>query len=283
MTRDEAQRSVSVRRILAVRRNRVLTVAGENPAPRYLDERELPPASVLVALDEDGAGTRFALYEVDPALAESEALALLCAGEGARFSEVMTQLGRFAGAERARVLRALALAQWSNENRFCCNCGAPLRWDENDRTKSCTNPEESHRHFPRTDPATIMLVHDGERALLGRQKSWPPGMYSTLAGFVEPGESAEDAVVREVFEETGVRVGDVEYFGSESWPFPRSLMLGFTARAQTTEIRIGDELDDARWFTRDEIAAMQARVRERLPHFDTIARRLLAQAGRLTS
>jgi NAD+ diphosphatase len=274
---------VSVPRILAVRRNRLLTAPGENTTPHYLYENELPATSVLVPLDEDAAGNRFSLLEIDPALAEEEALASFGAGDGARFSDVMTQLGRFSGAERARVLRALALAQWSHDNRFCSNCGAPLRWDANDRTKSCTNPERTHRHFPRTDPATIMLVHDGERALLGRQKTWPPGMYSTLAGFVEPGETAEEAVVREVFEETGVRVRDVSYFGSESWPFPRSLMLGFIARAETTEVSIGDELDDARWFTRDEIVAMQVSVRERLPHFDTIARRLLAEIGRLTS
>jgi NAD+ diphosphatase len=269
---------VSAPKILVVRRNRLLTAAGDHPAPRYLDARDVPLASVLVPLDEDAAGNRFSLLEVDPFLAENDALASFGAGDDARFSDVMTQLGRFSGAERGRVLRALALAQWSHDNRFCSNCGAPLRWDENDRTKSCTNPELTHRHFPRTDPATIMLVHDGERALLGRQKTWPPGMYSTLAGFVEPGESAEDAVVREVFEETGVRVSDVRYFGSESWPFPRSLMLGFIARAETTEVRISDELEDARWFTRDEITAMQARVRARLPFFDTIARRLLAEA-----
>jgi NAD+ diphosphatase len=190
----------------------------------------------------------------------------------------MTQLGRFAEPERRRVLRAIALAQWSHENRYCSNCGADLRWDAASRTKSCSNPQKTHRHFPRTDPATIMLVRDGDRALLGRQKSWPAGMYSTLAGFVEPGETAEDAVVREVFEETGVRVGDVRYFGSESWPFPRSLMLAFSARAETTEVTVSDELEDARWFTRDEIAAMQDRARTRMPHFETIARRLLEAA-----
>jgi NAD+ diphosphatase len=100
-------------------------------------------------------------------------------------------------------------------------------------------------------------------------------MYSTLAGFIEPGESAEAGVAREVLEETGVRVDDVRYFGSESWPFPRSLMLGYTARAVTHDIAIGDEMDDVRWFTRAEVVAMQATVSERLPYFDTIARRLL--------
>ena len=112
--------------------------------------------------------------------------------------------------------------------------------------------------FPRLDPAIIVLVTDagGERALLGRQASWPPDRYSTIAGFVEPGESLEDAVVREVEEETGVQVGDVEYVASQPWPFPSSLMLGFRAVARTDAITLRDgELEDARWFTRADIAA----------------------------
>ena len=112
--------------------------------------------------------------------------------------------------------------------------------------------------FPRLDPAIIVLVTDatGERALLGRQASWPQGRYSTIAGFVEPGESLEDAVVREVDEETGVQVGDVEYVASQPWPFPSSLMLGFRAVARTHDITLRDgELEDARWFTRADIAA----------------------------
>ncbi len=120
----------------------------------------------------------------------------------------------------------------------------------------CTNPDCRHDHFPRTDPAIIVLISDGERALLGRQAGWPAGRYSTIAGFVEPGESLEDAVAREVFEETGVRVDLIEYHSSQPWPFPSSLMLGFTARAVTTEVHLRDqELEDARWFSRAELAA----------------------------
>jgi NAD+ diphosphatase len=113
-----------------------------------------------------------------------------------------------------------------------------------------------HQQFPRLDPAVIVLVTDGERALLGRQPAWPPGRYSTVAGFVEPGESLEDAVAREVREETGVIVDAVEYHSSQPWPFPSSLMLGFTAHASRTDIDLSDqELEDARWFTRAQIAA----------------------------
>jgi NAD+ diphosphatase len=118
----------------------------------------------------------------------------------------------------------------------------------------CTNETESHEFFPRIDPAIIVLVTDGERALLGRQASWPAGRYSTIAGFVEPGESLEDAVLREVFEETGVVVSDPRYDSSQPWPFPSSLMIGFQAKAERgSPIRTGEELEDARWFTRAQI------------------------------
>jgi NAD+ diphosphatase len=110
------------------------------------------------------------------------------------------------------------------------------------------------QQFPRADPAVIMLVTDGERALLGRQSVWPAGRYSTLAGFVEPGESLEDAVRREVAEEVGVTIGEVRYFGNQPWPMPASLMVGFFAHAETEEISVDeDEIEAARWFTRDQV------------------------------
>ena len=126
--------------------------------------------------------------------------------------------------------------------------------------------------FPRTDPAIIVLVADGDRCLLGRQASWPDGRYSTIAGFVEPGESVEDAVRREVFEETNIRVGAVRYHSSQPWPFPSSLMLGFVAEADSEEIDLNDgELEDARWFTRDELKSGDVG----LPFRISIARRLV--------
>ncbi len=119
----------------------------------------------------------------------------------------------------------------------------------------CTNNDCRHEHFPRIDPAIIVLVSDGDRALLGRQAAWPAGRFSTIAGFVEPGESLEDAVTREVFEETGVVVQSIQYHSSQPWPFPASLMLGFMARAVSEEVRLNDcELEEARWFTRAELA-----------------------------
>ena len=121
---------------------------------------------------------------------------------------------------------------------------------------ACSNEHCGKEQFPRIDPAIIVLVSNGDRALMGRQAVWPQGRYSTLAGFVEPGESLEDAVVREVYEESGVRVTDVAYHSSQPWPFPSSLMLGFTALASSLDIQLKDsELEDARWFTREDIAS----------------------------
>ena len=141
---------------------------------------------------------------------------------------------------------------WHSRHGFCGVCGAPTQPEEAGHVRRCTNATCNAQHFPRTDPAVIMLVHDGDRCLLGRQKIWPKGMHSTLAGFVEPGESLEDAVAREVFEEAGIRITDVTYHSSQPWPFPASLMLGFHARAVTTEIDVDlSELEAANWFTRD--------------------------------
>jgi NAD+ diphosphatase len=153
---------------------------------------------------------------------------------------------------------ARALALWKARHRHCGVCGSANVPARAGHVMRCSRESCGTETFPRLDPAIIVLVTDiaGERALLGRQASWAPGRYSTIAGFVEPGESIEDAVVREVEEETGVRVGDVEYVASQPWPFPSSLMLGFRAIARTHDITLRDgELEDARWFTRADLAA----------------------------
>ena len=153
---------------------------------------------------------------------------------------------------------ARALSLWKARHRFCGVCGAPNLPARAGHVMRCSREGCASETFPRLDPAIIVLVSDagGERALLGRQASWPAGRYSTIAGFVEPGESLEDAVVREVEEETGVHVTDVRYESSQPWPFPSSLMLGFRAVARTHEITLRDgELEDARWFTRADVAA----------------------------
>jgi len=165
-------------------------------------------------------------------------------------------LGAMLPSDEAGLLAyARALTLWRQRHRFCGVCGAPTRSARGGHVLVCTNENCKSEQFPRIDPAIIVLVSDGTRALLGRQPSWPAGRYSTIAGFVEPGESLEDAVLREVHEETGVGVHDVRYHSSQPWPFPSSLMLGFTAQALDTEITLKDgELEDARWFSRADIA-----------------------------
>ncbi|SAL56817.1 NUDIX hydrolase [Caballeronia peredens] len=140
-------------------------------------------------------------------------------------------------------------------HRFCANCGQPTDAAGAGWRRICGNC--GAQHFPRVDPVVIMLVSDGERCLLGRQPQFLPGMYSALAGFIEPGETFEHAVFREVLEESGIRCTDVRYFASQPWPFPSSLMIGCFARTTETDIVIDrKELEDARWFSRAEVAAM---------------------------
>jgi NAD+ diphosphatase len=170
---------------------------------------------------------------------------------------------------------AAALLGWHRRHRFCANCGAPTEVREAGHVRGC--PRCGADHHPRTDPVVIMLVVRGDEVLLGRQPSWPPGRYSALAGFVEPGESLEEAVAREVREEARIEVGPPRYVSSQPWPFPASLMLGFVAPWASGEPEIGDdELDDARWFTRAEVEdAVAERGPLRLPPPLAIARRLV--------
>ncbi len=156
------------------------------------------------------------------------------------------------------VLHAIGLAEWHWATKFCPRCGGELSPAQAGHVLRCGSCGKEQ--FPRTDPAVIMIVADGEpgsadeRCLLGRGSSWPEGRFSTLAGFVEPGETMEDAVRREVFEETGVHVGDVDYFASQPWPLPASLMIGFVGRATSSDISVDEsEIADARWFTRAEM------------------------------
>jgi NAD+ diphosphatase len=152
------------------------------------------------------------------------------------------------------LVHAVALANWHATHPRCPRCGDPTRVVSAGASRYCDT--DGSEHFPRTDPAMIVLVHDGgDRCVLGRQERWPPRRFSILAGFVEPGESAEQAVAREVAEEVGLAVTDLAYISSQPWPFPSSLMLGYTARAvEARELVLEDqELAEARWFTRAEV------------------------------
>ena len=178
---------------------------------------------------------------------------------------------------------AVAMTGWHAAHTHCPRCGTPTDVIEGGWSRRC--PADGSEHYPRTDPAVIMtVVDDDDRVLLGHNPLWPEGRFSTLAGFVEPGEPLEAAVRREVCEEVGITIGDVEYLGSQPWPFPSSLMLGFNARALTTDITVDrDEIAEARWFTRDELKAEVAAGRVLPPSGLSIARRLIEHwyGGRL--
>ena len=168
-----------------------------------------------------------------------------------------------------------ALLFWHTKNKYCGVCGGKTHVTKAGHQINCNDPKCGQLVFPRTDPAVIMLVHDGKRALLGRQKIWKPGMYSTLAGFLEPGETLEEAVAREVWEEANIDVSDVRYHSSQPWPFPGSIMLGFYAEAKSTFIRRNDEeVEDVQWFEANDLRNFPAHGKS-LPRPDSIARRLI--------
>ena len=192
----------------------------------------------------------------------------------ATFADLRGTAGLLPADDAAILAHARGLMHWRARTRFCSACGEALTLRSAGNVLTC--PGCAIQHFPRTDPAVIMLVVHEDRALLGHSQRFPNAtMYSTLAGFVEPGESLEEAVAREVAEEAGIRVGRVFYHSSQPWPFPASIMLGFHAEALSEDITIDrDELADARWFTRAELADPAAGGFS-LPRGDSIARRLI--------
>lgn len=238
---------------------RFLVLAGDVPALKLRDgvhdalfsaeeAADLGPArhTVLLGLDERGA--LFA-HLVDAAAADP-------ARERGDLAFVdlraVAQRGLLAPDAIGALAQAKSLLAWHDANGFCAACGRPSRISAGGSRRECEAC--GRHHFPRVDPVVIMLVSDGDRALLGRQAHFPKGMYTCLAGFVEPGETAEDAVRREVAEEAGLEVGRVDYWASQPWPFPSSLMIGCMAQALTQEIVVDRiELEDARWFAREEV------------------------------
>jgi NAD+ diphosphatase len=239
-------------RLLIVDANRTVPVREDGGGPQLLwDERpELPVGAVYLG-EADGV----------PYAAVRGERALTVNGRPVDVWSGLRDIGADLGDLDAGLLaQAIGILEWHERNRFSPLSGAPTTieragWVQRD-------PATGTEHFPRTDPAVIMLVHDGaDRVVLGRQAVWPPGRFSILAGFVEPGESAEAAVAREVAEEVGLQVTDIRYVSSQPWPFPQSLMLGFVARAEPGpdgDFALAldqDEIEEARWFTRDELRA----------------------------
>jgi NAD+ diphosphatase len=235
---------------------------------RWLDPTDVkasPDDAYLLGIDGDE--TFFAV----PAVAER-----LHPAGGSVATATLRELGpQLDDREAGLAVHAVGLANWHAAHGHCSRCGAPTYVSDGGHVRRC--PADGSQHFPRTDPAVIVLVtDDDDRALLGHNGASPANRYSTLAGFVEPGESLEAAVAREVREEVGVEVADVTYAGSQPWPFPSSLMVGFFARGRSHRIRVdGEEITDARWFSRDELAALAASGDVLLPSPVSIARLLV--------
>lgn len=230
------------------------TSNGNDPAFSFSEVSALTSESQTLFLGLQGEAARFGVG-LDPAFAESLKT---------REEFLVTDLRSIAvqGLVAFEHLPALAetksLLHWHMRHRFCANCGAPTRITQGGWRRDC--PQCEAQHFPRTDPVAIMLAVDGEHCLLGRSARFVPNSYSCLAGFVEPGESLEEAVRRETLEEAGIRCGRVHYFASQPWPFPSSLMIGCHAQAISRDITIDrTELEDARWFSREETASMLIR------------------------
>ena len=229
---------------------RVLVVAGARIRPvdgqvMWVAPHDTPDGT-RVLLGERGGRTWFALI-IDPDEAPGER------EEWVGLRSVLSTLTDHED-EAPLLLHAIGLAEWHFATRFCPRCAGRLEVRAAGHELACTTC--GRQQFPRTDPAVIMAVTHGDAILLGRQRAWPEGRWSTLAGFCEPGETLEDAVRREVAEEVGVEVGRVDYFGNQPWPLPASLMLGFMAEANSRELDVdGAEIEQARWFTREQLRA----------------------------
>ena len=264
--------------IVPVWRGRNLIAGGDSPRAVTITGS---PARALVRIAESvallGMDGAVAYFAADVSAHDEEALAPL--PDGAEFMD-LRQAGALMERRQGMLLAyARGIVYWHHRHRFCGDCGSPTEGRQGGHMRVCTGPACGRQHFPRTDPAVIMLVTRSASGacLLGHQSRWPRGMYSTLAGFVEPGESLEEAVAREVLEEAGITVGGVRYRASQPWPFPSSLMLGFRAEAETTEITCDrQEIEDVRWFTRDEIGRFDD-MGLRLPRTDSISRWLIEE------
>lgn len=273
---QEEQLRISETRLVPLWRNRCLLRETEEDTVEAIlvspDElSELATIREPTLLGSDGTQTYFALSINDRQ--RDELLERYPDGE---FRDLRMAAAGMIGPEAGILAYAKALHYWHHRHTFCGVCGYANRLLSGGHRMVCPNEECGRETFPRIDPAIIVLVtHDGA-CLLGRGAGWPPFRYSTLAGFVEPGESLEDAVVREVFEEAGVRLKSMRYRSSQPWPFPASAMAGFYAEAESREIKLDDELEDARWFTPEEICQEMEANRLRLSPRLSIAFRLIS-------
>lgn len=239
-------------RYLALIELKPLIAVGQSPAIHWLD------AAALQALGGETAGAVFlGLDGESPRFAQTLAAPCPIDGKIAKAIDVRTIAAQLPLGEAAILAQARCLIDWHGRHGFCALCGQASLSIDGGYARRCRDQSCGAQHFPRTDPVAIMLIVQKDRCLLGRQPGFAAGVYSALAGFVEPGESIEEAVRREALEESGVTIGAVRYVASQPWPFPSNLMLGCIAEALTQEITIDQtELQDARWWTRDQVAAM---------------------------
>ena len=256
-------------------RARNLVTSGDTPravtVPGPLRHRESRVGPIFLGMEGRSATFAIDLSDVEDPLGELNV-------EGGVFEDLHRVGALLDRAEGALLAYARGMVHWHRSHLFCGRCGAETISVEGGHVRRCKGIECGILHFPRTDPAIIVLVTAADACLLGRQAKWPARVYSTLAGFVEPGESLSEAVAREVKEETGVRVREVNYHSSQPWPFPSSLMLGFTATAHRSEPVVdGNELQEARWFSREQLRADVASGRVRLPRAVSISRRLITE------
>lgn len=256
-------------RVLAV------TVGRAEPALAAVVRTGAEPARLRLRPPEPQDEQRLAVFlGTDQAGAEHVAVSIPAKTSGEWGG--LRELGALLDARDVGLLtQAVALLAWHGAHTHCPRCGAPTRVVQAGHARHCDS--DGSDHYPRTDPAVIMTVVDADdRLLLGHQTSWAPGRFSALAGFVEPGEPLEAAVRREVLEECGITVDQVVYLGSQPWPFPASIMLGFRARASSRDIRVdGVEIDEARWFTRGQLQAAVGSGEVLLPPRVSIARALI--------
>lgn len=235
-------------RFLALARLEVLVRTGSDPQLAWAR------GEIRVSIDSEVGpvllGTRdgVAHFAVDVSPLRNPAAELGLEG-AAEFRDARAIAPRLSASEAAIVAQARSMIDWHARHRFCGACGERTISIQAGYARGCRDCHAEH--FPRTDPVAIMLVTRGDRCLLGRQARWPASMFSALAGFIEPGETIEEAVRREVHEESGVRVGEVRYLGSQPWPFPSSLMIGCVAEALSERVEVDpEELEEARWFDR---------------------------------
>ena len=244
-----------------------------------LDGRAEP---ALLGVEAGNGGAGRAHFAVD--LSHVAAETLLARSPGAEMMDLRESVQIVPGADAALIAYARALTYWHSRHRFCGACGARAEPREAGHQRRCSDAACGAVHFPRTDTAVITLVHDGDECLLCRQSRWPPGMHSTLAGFLEPGESLEECVAREIGEESGIAVGDVRYHSSQPWPFPGTIMVGFMAQARSREIVVDEtELEYAHWYRRSDLIGRPDSDEFRLPGRYSISRRLIEDwlAGRI--